>query len=65
MRFINLFLIGYLTLLLGIGVALAEIGLLKHVTPIWIGIVALIAIGIGIMISVSSGKPTVSEEIKL
>jgi hypothetical protein len=64
MRFIHLFLIGYFVLVLGIGLALWQTGVLSHVAPIWIGIGALVAIGVGIMMSVSSGKPTVTEEIE-
>jgi hypothetical protein len=37
--------------------------MLSRVAPIWIGIGALVAIGVGIMLSVSSGKPTLSEEV--
>jgi hypothetical protein len=64
MRFIHLFLIGYFVLVLGIGLALWQIGVLSHIAPIWIGVGALVAIGVGIMLSVSSGKPAVSEEVK-
>ena len=63
MRFIHLFLFGYVVLVLGIGLALWQTGVLARVSPIWTGIGALVAIGIGIMMSVSSGRPTVSEEI--
>jgi hypothetical protein len=63
MRFIHLFLFGYVVLVLGIGLALWQTGVLSRIAPIWIGIGALIAIGVGIMMSVSSGRPTVSEEI--
>ena len=64
MRFIHLFLIGYFILIIGIGAALWQTGVLGHVAPIWIGIGALVAIGVGIMLSVSSGKPTVTEELE-
>ena len=63
MRFIHLFLFGYVVLILGIGLALWQTGVLSRVSPIWIGIGSLVAVGIGIMMSVSSGRPTVSEEI--
>ena len=63
MRFIHLFLVGYFVLILGVGLALWQTGVLSRVAPIWIGIGVLVAIGIGIMMSVSSGKPTLSEEI--
>jgi hypothetical protein len=63
MRFIRLFLVGYVILVLGIGLALWQTGVLSRVAPIWIGIGALVAIGVGIMLSVSSGKPTLNEEV--
>lgn len=64
MRFIHLFLVGYVILALGIALALWQTGVLSRVAPIWMGIGALVAIGVGIMLSVSSGKPTVSEEVQ-
>jgi len=63
MRFIHLFLVGYFVLAFGIGLALWQTGMLNRVAPIWIGIGALVAIGVGIMLAVSSGKPTLSEEV--
>ena len=62
MRFIHLFLIGYVILALGIALALWQTGVLGRVAPIWIGVGVLVAVGVGIMLSVSSGKPTVTEE---
>ena len=63
MRFIHLFLVGYFVLVPGIDLALWQTGVLSRVAPIWIGIGALVAVGVGIMLSVSSGKPTLTEEI--
>ena len=64
MRFIQLFLVGYVVLIVGVGLGLWQTGLLSRVAPIWIGIGALVAVGIGIMLAVSSGKPTVTEEFQ-
>ncbi len=64
MRFIHLFLVGYFVLVLGIGLALWQTGVLGRVAPIWVGIGVLVAIGMGIMLSVASGKPTITEEIE-
>ena len=64
MRFINVFLVGYFILILGVGLALWQSGVLSHIAPMWIFIGALVAIGIGVMASVSSGKPTITEEIR-
>jgi len=62
MRFIHLFLVGYFVLALGVTLALWQTGVLGRVPPIWIGVGFLVAIGLGIMVSVSSGKPTLTEE---
>ena len=64
MKFINMFLIGYFVLILGVGLALWQTGILSRVAPIWIAIGVLVAIGVGIMMSVSSGKPDLTEEIQ-
>jgi hypothetical protein len=58
MRFINYFLVGYFVLVVGVTLALWKSGVLAHVSPIWFGIGILIALGVGIMMAVSSGKPT-------
>jgi hypothetical protein len=64
LRFIHLYLVGYIFLMVGIGLALWQLGVLNRIAPIWIGIGALLAIGLGIMLSVSSGKPTMTEELE-
>jgi hypothetical protein len=63
MRFIHLFLVGYFILVIGLGLALWQTGVLSRVAPIWIGIAALVAIGLGIMLAVTSGRPDISEEV--
>jgi hypothetical protein len=63
MRFIHLFLVGYFILAIGLGMALWQTGVLSRVAPIWVAIGALVVIGLGIMLAVSSGKPDISEEI--
>jgi hypothetical protein len=64
MRFIHLYLVGYFILVLGLALALWQTGVISHVAPVWIGVGALVAIGLGIMLSVSSGKPTVTKEVQ-
>ena len=64
MRFIHLFLVGYVFLIVAIGLALWQLGVLSRVAPIWIAVGTLVAIGLGIMLSVSSGKPTMTEELE-
>jgi len=62
MRFINMYLVGYFILLLGAVAALWYGGVLRQVSPVWVIIGLVIAVGLGIMLSVSSGKPEITRE---
>lgn len=62
MRFINMYLVGYFVLVVGALMALWYGGVLRHVAPMWVVIGVVIAVGLGIMLSVSGGKPTITEE---
>ena len=62
MKFIHLFLIGYFVLVVGVALALWQTGVLNRVAPIWVLIGLLVSVGVGIMMSVSSGKPAISTE---
>ncbi len=62
MKFINAYLIGYFVLLMGALAALAYSGALKHVSAMWVVIGLVIAVGLGIMLSVSAGKPEITRE---
>ena len=62
MRFINMYLIGYFILLGGAVAALWYGGVLSHVSPVWVVIGLVIAVGLGIMLSVSGGKPEITQE---
>ena len=46
MRFIHLFLVGYFIVIVGIGLALWQAGVLSRVAPIWIGIGAIVLKGV-------------------
>jgi hypothetical protein len=58
MRFIHLYLIGYFVLVIGAGLALWQAGLLHRVSAIWVLISALIVIGLGILLAVTSVRQT-------
>jgi hypothetical protein len=62
MRFVNIYLIGYFVLLIGAVAALWYGGVLRHVSPVWILIGLVICVGLGIMLSVSAGKPEITRE---
>jgi hypothetical protein len=58
MRFIHLYLIGYFVLVVGAGLALWQAGLLQRVSAIWVLISALVVIGLGILLAVTSVRQT-------
>ena len=60
MRFLKIYLIGYFILLLGAGLALWQSGVLRQIPGVWLAIGAIIAIGLGIMLAVASGRPAVT-----
>jgi hypothetical protein len=60
MRFLTVYLIGYFILLLGAGLALWQAGILRQIPGVWLAIGAIIAIGLGIMLAVVSGRPAVT-----
>jgi hypothetical protein len=62
MRFINAYLIGYFILVLGALAALWYGGALQHIAATWVVIGLVIALGLGIMLSVSAGKPEITRE---
>ena len=62
MRFINMYLVGYFILLIGAVSALWYGGVLKNVSPVWVVIGLTIAVGFGVMPSVSSGKREITRE---
>jgi hypothetical protein len=62
MRFVNIYLIGYFILVLGALAALWYGGVLRHISAVWVLIGLVIAIGLGIMLAISAGKPEITRE---
>ena len=62
MRFVNLYLIGYVILVIGALAALWYGGALRHISAMWVVIGLMIAIGLGIMLAISAGKPDITRE---
>jgi hypothetical protein len=57
MRWTGIYLVGYIVFLIGVVLALWKIGVLASIGPVWTAIGLVIAIGLGIMMSVvNSGK---------
>ena len=63
MKWTQMFLAGYLIVLGGVIAALWKLGVLHGVGPAWLAIGIVIAIGIGVMISVASGGTRETVEI--
>jgi hypothetical protein len=53
MKWMGIYLIGYVLLIGGVLLALWKTGVLASIGPVWTGIGLLIAVGLGIMIAVS------------
>jgi hypothetical protein len=62
MRFVNIYLIGYFILVIGALAALWYGGALRHISAGWILIGLVIAVGLGIMLAISAGKPEITRE---
>ncbi len=60
MKFLKLYLIGYFILLAGGVLALWQAGVLREIPGAWLAIGAVVAVGLGIMLAVSSGPRTVT-----
>lgn len=58
MRFIHLYLTGYFILVIGAGLALWQAGVLARIAPIWLLITAIIVVGLGLLLAVSSVRST-------
>ena len=62
MRYINMYLIGYVVLVIGVLLALWRADVLQRLGVAWVLIGVVVAIGLGIMLAVGSGKPTITSE---
>lgn len=60
MKYLKLYLVGYFVLLIGAGLALWQAGVLDDLPGVWIAIGVIIAVGLGIMLAVSSSPRAVT-----
>ena len=65
MKFLKLYLIGYFVLLIGGVLALWQAGVLEEIPGIWLAIGAVVAVGLGIMLAVSSSPRSVTTSREL
>ena len=60
MKYINMYLVGYVLLLVGGLLALWKVAVLDNIAPMWLLIGFIVAVGLGLMLSVSAGKPDIT-----
>ena len=58
MRLIHLYLAGYFVLMIGALLALWQAGVLQRVSAVWVVIGGIIAVGLGIILAVSTTRTT-------
>jgi hypothetical protein len=63
MKWMRMYLVGYSIVLVGLIAALWKLGVLGRVGPAWVAIGIVIAIGLGVMVSVSSSGNRETVEI--
>ena len=63
MKWMQMYLVGYIVVLAGLGAALWKLGVIERVGSTWTAIGIVIAIGVGIMVSVSSSGNKETVEI--
>jgi len=61
MKFMKLYLVGYFVLLVGAGLALWQAGVLDDISGIWLAIGITVAVGLGIMLAVSSAPRAIDK----
>jgi hypothetical protein len=56
-RLVRVYLSGYFLLVLGTLIALWYGDVLRHLSPVWVLASLVVAVGLGIMLSITAGKP--------
>ena len=62
MTFMRVYIVGYFVLIAGALVALWKGGVLAHIPLVWLAIGLIIAVGLGIVLAVTSTGPPVSSD---
>ena len=57
MRLVRVYLSGYFLLIIGALIALWYGDVLRHLSPVWVLAGLVVAVGFGITLSISAGKP--------
>ena len=63
MKWMRMYMVGYFIVLVGLVAALWKLGVLERVGPAWVAIGIVIAIGLGVVLSVSNSGSKETVEI--
>lgn len=63
MKWVSIYLAGYVLVVIGIAMALWKVGVLERVGGFWIGVGAVLAVGIGIIMAVSGSGTKETVEV--
>lgn len=63
MKWMGMYLLGYVLLIVAVLLALWKTGLLASIQPFWIGVGLLVAVGLGIMVAVANSGTKESIEV--
>jgi hypothetical protein len=64
MKWVSVYLVGYVLVVIGIGMALWKVGVLERLGGFWIAVGVIVAIGIGIILSISGSGEKETVEVK-
>jgi hypothetical protein len=64
MKWVSVYLVGYVLVVIGIGMALWKVGVLERLGGFWIAVGVIVAIGIGIIMSISGSGEKETVEVK-
>ena len=64
MTLIRIYLAGYVALVLGAVLALWQSGILARLSPVWVAVGLLFALGFGVLLAVTSSRPAVPTRVE-
>jgi len=64
MKWVSVYLVGYVLVVIGIAMALWKVGVLERLGGFWIAVGVIVAIGIGIILSISGSGEKETVEVK-
>ena len=61
-RVVRIYLLGYTLLIIGALLTLWQGGVLSHLSTVWVLAVLVVAVGLGILLFLTAGKPALPRE---